>query len=179
MSCVRFADVVATFVDDDSIVWVHDYHLMLVSYMLRRLKPNAKIGYFHHVPFPSSEVFRIVPWRAQLLQGLLGADVVGFHTLGYARHMQRCAELFCDVEVSGGDTVTFQGRNVKIGKFPIGVDDAAWRSLAQTQEVLSRVVQIRAECDNRRIILSVDRLDYTKGCALVLHVFLGKFCLWK
>lgn len=139
---------------------------MLVPQMLRRLKPNAKIGYFHHVPFPSSEVFRIIPWRAQLLQGLLGADVVGFHTLGYLRHMQRCAELFCDIEVSGGDTVMFQGRTVKIAKFPIGVDDSAWRSLATTPEVVSRVAQIRAECDNRRIILSVDRLDYTKGTFL-------------
>lgn len=188
----RFADVVATYVDEDSIVWVHDYQLMLVPYMLRRLKPNAKIGYFHHVPFPSSEVFRILPWRAQLLQvapnititpanlsgidlencvkmvnntiqGLLGADIVGFHTLGYSRHMQRCIELFCDIEVSGSDSVSFQGRTVKIAKFPIGVDDSAWRALAATPEVQSRVAQIRAECDNRRIILSVDRLDYTKG----------------
>lgn len=97
------------------------------------------------------------------IQGLLGADIVGFHTLGYSRHMQRCIELFCDIEVSGSDSVSFQGRTVKIAKFPIGVDDSAWRALAATPEVQSRVAQIRAECDNRRIILSVDRLDYTKG----------------
>ena len=114
---------------------------MLMPRMLRALRPELRIGYFHHVPFPSFEVVRLLPWREELLRGLLGADVVGFHTLAYAEHMlQASARLCADVApLDDDDALLVDGRCVRVGAFPIGIDAAAFRDLARSDAVRVRV----------------------------------------
>jgi trehalose 6-phosphate synthase/phosphatase len=155
------AEVAAEYRPGDT-VWVHDYHLMLVPSLLRQRLPNARIGFFLHIPFPSSEVFRVLPWRREILQGLLGADLVGFHTFGYMRHF-----LMSLLHVEGVepdvDRVRVGAREVRVGAFPMGIDAAAFAAVAEDPQVRARVESIRNEAGGRRIVLGVDRLDYTKG----------------
>ena len=158
----RFADVVARNYRSGDLIWVHDYQLTLVPAMLRQLLPQARIGYFLHIPFPSSEVFRILPWRSQILEGILGADLVGFHTYSYMRHFMRALLLVLGVE-SEGEMLTYGERKILTGVFPIGVDAAELGRLADRESVLAKVKAVRQECGGRKLILGVDRLDYTKG----------------
>src|SRR5688572_13672780 len=155
------AEVAAEYRGGDTI-WVHDYHLMLVPALLRRRLPDARIGFFLHIPFPASEVFRVLPWRREILQGLLGADLIGFHTFGYMRHFLTSLLHVEGVEPDV-DRVRIGAREVKVGVFPMGVDAAGFAAKAEDPEVLARVESIRSEAGGRRIVLGVDRLDYTKG----------------
>ena len=158
----HFAEVVAREYRTGDLVWVHDYQLTLVPAMLRRLLPQARIGFFLHIPFPSSEVFRILPWRSQMLEGILGADLIGFHTFSYMRHFARAILLVLGVE-SEGEMLTFEERKILMGVFPIGVDAAEFGRLADRDSVLAKAEAVRQECGGRKLILGVDRLDYTKG----------------
>lgn len=158
----RFADLIARHYRPGDTVWVHDYQLMLVPALLRARLPQARIGYFHHIPFPSSEIFRTLPHRAELLRGLLGADLVGFHTLSYVRHFSSTL-----MRVLGLDTVvdhvSYEGRYVKLGAFPMGIDARAFESLAQEPGVLEEAQRHRDQAQGQRLVLGIDRLDYTKG----------------
>jgi trehalose 6-phosphate synthase/phosphatase len=157
-----FAEEVAREYRPGDVIWVHDYHLMLLPALLRERLPRARIGFFLHIPFPASEVFRVLPWRRDILQGLLGADLIGFHTFGYMRHFMTS---LLHVEGVEGDVdrVRVGDRDVTIGVFPMGVDAASFAAQAQAPEVRARVDAIRREAAGRRIVLGVDRLDYTKG----------------
>ena len=157
-----FAEVVAREYRIDDTIWVHDYQLMLLPAMLRERLPHARIGFFLHIPFPSSEVVRILPWRRQILNGLLGADLVGLHTFAYMRHFMTSL-LHVDGVEAEIDRVRTGGREVKVGVFPMGVDAAAFSNLASDPDVRARVDAIRHDAGGRRIVLGVDRLDYTKG----------------
>lgn len=157
-----FAEVVAREYRPDDTIWVHDYQLMLLPALLRDRLPQARIGFFLHIPFPSSEVFRILPWRREILNGLLGADLVGFHTFAYMRHFMTSL-LHVDGVEANVDRVRFAGREVKLGVFPMGIDAGAFADLAADSDVLARVEAIRRDADGRRIVLGIDRLDYTKG----------------
>jgi trehalose 6-phosphate synthase/phosphatase len=157
-----FAEVVTREYRPDDTIWVHDYQLMLLPALLRERLPHARIGFFLHIPFPSSEVFRILPWRREILNGLLGADLVGFHTFAYMRHFMTSL-LHVDGVEANVDRVRIGGREVKLGVFPMGVDAAAFADLAADAEVGARVEAIRRDVDGRRIVLGIDRLDYTKG----------------
>jgi len=157
-----FAEVVAREYRPDDTIWVHDYPLMLLPALLRDRLPHARIGFFLHIPFPSSEVFRILPWRRDILNGLLGADLVGFHTFAYMRHFMTSL-LHVDGVEADIDRVRTGDREVKIGVFPMGVDAAAFSHLADDPDVLARVEAIRRDAGGRRIVLGIDRLDYTKG----------------
>ncbi len=165
----RFADAVAHVHQPGDRVWVHDYHLMLVPEMLRERLPDARIGFFLHVPFPTSEVFRILPFRERLLEGLLGADLIGFHTAAYARHfvasLLRLLGLAARV-----DRVQVADREVRIGVFPMGIDAACWERRAQTPEITRDVAKLR-DTDGCAVILGIDRLDYTKGIPRRLLAF--------
>jgi trehalose 6-phosphate synthase/phosphatase len=158
----RFARAVADAYRPGDTIWVHDYQLMLVPAMLRERLPDARIGFFLHIPFPTSEVFRILPWRRQILHGLLGADLLGFHTFAYLRHF--VASL---VHVDGIETdidrVQVGPRTVRLGVFPMSVDSEAFETLAQDARVVAEAEAIRRDAGGRRILLGVDRLDYTKG----------------
>jgi trehalose 6-phosphate synthase/phosphatase len=157
-----FADVIAREHRPGDIVWVHDYHLMLLPALLRARLPHERIGFFLHIPFPSSEVFRVLPRRRELLDGLLGADVIGFHTFAYMRHFMTSLLHLEGIEADI-DRIWTRGREIALGVFPMGVDAAAFGRLAADGDVKARVEAIRGEAGGRRIVLGVDRLDYTKG----------------
>jgi len=158
----RFADQVVQAWRPGDRIWVHDYQLMLLPAMLRERLPDARIGFFLHVPFPSSEVFRILPWRRELLQGLLGADLIGFHTFAYLRHFM-ASLLHVDGVEANVASVRVGNRDVSLGVFPMGVDAQSFAARAADESVTAAVAAIRADAGGRRILLGVDRLDYTKG----------------
>jgi trehalose 6-phosphate synthase/phosphatase len=159
----KFADaVVANVLSPTDLVWIHDYQLMLVPSMVRLRLPDARIGYFHHIPFPSADVFKTLPWRRQLLEGLLGADVIGFHTASYVHNFCYSCSSVLGLE-STAESVTVDGRPISVAAFPIGIDANAFKQEAVSAEVAARVAEFRNEAEGRKIVLSVDRLDYTKG----------------
>jgi trehalose 6-phosphate synthase/phosphatase len=139
---------------------------MLLPGLLRARLPGARIGFFLHIPFPSSEVYRILPWRRQILTGLLGADLIGFHTFAYLRHFL-AALLHVEGVEPDIDRVRLADREVRLGVFPMGVDAA--RFAAPDPEIDERVRQIRRDSGGRQIVLGIDRLDYTKGIPRRLH----------
>ncbi|HEX2673674.1 MAG TPA: bifunctional alpha,alpha-trehalose-phosphate synthase (UDP-forming)/trehalose-phosphatase, partial [Polyangiaceae bacterium] len=158
----RFADIVCEQATEDDSIWIHDYHLLLLPQLLRERLPRARIGFFLHIPFPSSEIFRLLPHREELLHGMLGASVIGFHTFSYARHFSNAllGNLGIEPEL---DRVDVDGRNVSIGVFPMGIDVASFERLAADPELPERVSALRRAQNVERLILGVDRLDYTKG----------------
>ena len=158
----RFAELVARHYQPGDTIWVHDYQLMLVPDLLRQRLPEARIGYFHHIPFPSSEILRTLPHRAELLRGLLGADLVGFHTPSYAHHFSNSLLRVLGLETDMGQ-VTLEGRTVRLGAFPMGIDAAAFERLAEDPGVLGEVSVIQERGAGQRLLLGIDRLDYTKG----------------
>jgi trehalose 6-phosphate synthase/phosphatase len=163
-----FAEVVAREYRPDDTIWVHDYQLMLLPALLRHRLPSARIGFFLHVPFPSSEVFRVLPWRRELLNGLLGADLLGFHTFAYMRHFLASLLHVEGVEAEI-DRVHLGDRDIKLGVFPMGIDADRFGELAQDPDVQLEADAIRRDAGGRHIILGVDRLDYTKGIPRRLH----------
>jgi trehalose 6-phosphate synthase/phosphatase len=158
----RFADAAAACWTPGDSIWVHDYQLMLVPEALRRRLPEAKIGFFLHVPFPAPEVFRTLPWRERLLRGLLGADVIGFHTASYRYHFVHAAARLLGVEPEI-DVLAYEGRRVRVGVYPISIDAAELGRIAASDAVRAEAGRIREQAPAGRIVLSVDRLDYTKG----------------
>src|SRR5688572_3943589 len=156
-----FADVVAEQYRPGDMVWVHDYQLLLVPGLLRRRLPDARIGFFLHIPFPSEELFRTLPARKQLLEGMLGADLVGFHTPTYLRHFATALTDILGLTVDI-DRVQLPGREVRLGVFPMGIDAGAFQSLAKDPAVEAEAEALRGD-GSVRILVGVDRLDYTKG----------------
>ncbi|HZJ55216.1 MAG TPA: bifunctional alpha,alpha-trehalose-phosphate synthase (UDP-forming)/trehalose-phosphatase [Myxococcaceae bacterium] len=156
----RFAEAVIAHHQPGDLVWVQDYQLMRVPALIRTRLPEARIGFFLHIPFPSSETFRTLPQREQILEGLLGADVLGFHTAAYVRHFSssvlRTTGAWTDV-----DRIPWRGREVRLGVFPMGVDAASWRELAGDPGVVEEMKTLRA--GSQRLLVGIDRLDYTKG----------------
>jgi trehalose 6-phosphate synthase/phosphatase len=158
----KYAQVVADRYRPGDLIWIHDYHLLLLPRMLRERIPDASIGFFLHIPFPPWEIFSILPWRDEILRGLLGADLVGVHTPGYLRHFANAMErlLGADVDI---DRVRHGGRQVHLGSFPMGVDAASWNARSGEASVLEQAAMLRGDAGGRAILLGVDRLDYTKG----------------
>lgn len=167
----RFARTAAAEAARNGIVWVHDYQLQLVPGMLREMRPDLRIGFFIHIPFPPEELFAWLPWRKQILEGLLGADVVGFQTHQGAQNFSRAAREYTDAE--GTDALlTYQGREVRVSSFPISIDAAWFQKAAETEEVAKEAMNIRRRVGaNRKILLCVDRLDYTKGIDMRLDAY--------
>jgi trehalose 6-phosphate synthase/phosphatase len=156
----KFADAVAASWQPGDLVWIHDYQLMLVPQMLRDRLPDARIGFFLHIPFPSSELFRLLPQREQVIRGLLGADLVGFHTAAYFRHFASSVLRVASAAVEV-DRIRWHGREVKLGVFPMGIDAARFSSRASSDDVTSLAADHRA--DGSKLLVGIDRLDYTKG----------------
>jgi trehalose 6-phosphate synthase/phosphatase len=163
----RFADAVAKLARPDDLIWVHDYQLMLLPEMLRRRIPEARIGFFLHIPFPSSETFRVLPQRSQILRGLLGADLIGVHTYEYAENLQRSFRRLLGLETVRG-ALRYSGRGVRIQAHPIGIDVAEMRRAAFSQEANRFLLDLKGRIGDRQVVLGVDRLDYTKGLPLKL-----------
>ncbi len=165
----------------DDFIWVHDYHLMLLPRMLRARLPQATIGFFLHIPFPSFELFRLLPWRREILEGLLGADLVGFHTYDYVRHFLSSASRILGLEHHLG-TLSVKDRIVKVDTFPMGIDYRTYADAYQQPEVKKEIEKMRQTVGDRKIIASIDRLDYTKGIVQRLEAFdwfLTKFPQYK
>lgn len=156
----RIAEIVAAQYQPGDLVWVHDYQLMLVPGMLRERIPDARIGFFLHIPFPSSEVFRLLPHRKRILEGLLGADLVGFHTAGYLRHFASSVLRLTSARTEV-DRIRWRHGNVRLGVFPMGIDSAQFSQQVETDEVMALVREHRRE--GTQLLLGIDRLDYTKG----------------
>ncbi len=174
-----FADVISKYVTEDDILWIHDYHLMLLPSLIREKLPNISIGYFQHIPFPSFEVFRLLPWRMELLEGILGADLIGFHTYDYQRHFMSCVR-----RLLGNETffnrIRLDERIVKTDAFPKGIDFEYFNSTAkeleqntdiQVSDIHKELIEFRRKSKDRKIILTFDRLDYTKGIPARIRAF--------
>jgi len=159
----RFAETAAETAAFGAIVWVHDYQLQLVPKMLRDLRPDLRIGFFLHIPFPPRELFMQLPWRREIVEGLLGADLVGFQVPGAASNFSRLVRHL--VGLRGTDSlVDLAGRQVRVGAFPISVDTGRLMERARDPAVQTRALQIRSDLgDPEAVLLGVDRLDYTKG----------------
>ncbi|MGM7666040.1 alpha,alpha-trehalose-phosphate synthase (UDP-forming) [Microbacterium sp. A93] len=163
----RFAEAAAATVSENGTVWVHDYQLQLVPEMVRALRPDVTIGYFHHIPFPMHGLYAQLPWRDQMLRGLLGADVVGFQRVQDASYFLAAVRRRLKYEVKS-TTVAVPGedgaRTVIAKAFPISIDTTPYLELAAKPEVQARAIEIRESLGNpKTILLGVDRLDYTKG----------------
>jgi trehalose 6-phosphate synthase len=167
----RFADRAAAVAAENAIVWVHDYQLQLVPALLRQRRPDLTIGFFLHIPFPPYELFTQLPWRSAIVEGLLGADLVGFQRPAAASNFVQLARRLHDLPARK-HLVEYDGRTVAARAFPISIDVAAFDELARSPEVLARAEEIRKELGNpSKIILGVDRLDYTKGIGVRLAAF--------
>ena len=166
----RFADAILERCGPDSRVWIHDFHLMLVPAMLRRRAPGLSIGFFLHTPFPSSEIYRLLPAREQVLRGILGADYVSFQVGDYARHFRSSCLRVLGID-SHPDGLDYEGREVGIGVDPIGIDTVGFREALADPETARLLEILEQQYDGRRLILGVERLDYTKGIPQKLVAF--------
>jgi trehalose 6-phosphate synthase len=176
----RFAEAASRAAAPGGTVWVQDYQLQLVPKMLRMLRPDLTIGFFLHIPFPPVELFMQLPWRTEIIEGLLGADLVGFHLPGGAQNFLFLSRQLIGVNTSRGSVgvrsrlgeVELGSRTVRVGAFPISIDAAALDHAGRNRDVRRRAREIRSELGNpRKILLGVDRLDYTKGIDVRLKAF--------
>ncbi|PLB54290.1 alpha,alpha-trehalose phosphate synthase subunit [Aspergillus steynii IBT 23096] len=162
-------------------IWVQDYHLLLVPAMLRKLLPDAQIGFFLHIAFPSSEVFRCLAPRKELLEGILGANLVGFQTDEYCRHfLQTCSRILC-VEATN-DGIQLEDRFVNVNKFPIGIDPTSWDKRRQATDVERWIKTISERYEGKRLIVSRDKIDQVRGIRqklLSYELFLNTYPEWR
>ena len=182
----KFCDVVVSNIEKNGTVWVHDYQLMLLPKMIRDLRPDLSIGFFLHIPFPSYEIFRIFPRRKELLEGILGADLVGFHTYNYERHFLSSIKRILRKEVNF-NRISHDSREIAVNTFPMGIDYEKFHNAAKTHERLkkSQESNLKKQLDlhkkssqKGKLILSIDRLDYTKGIinrVKAFEIFLEKY----
>ncbi len=175
----KFADKTLEVIKDNEYLWVHDYQLMLVPQMVKEANPTIKIGFFLHIPFPSYEIFRTVPWREQLLNGLLGADLIGFHTYDYERHFLSSVRRILGYDVDFNE-IHVDGRIILADAFPMGIDYKKFEEA--TSKIHNKHIKERSESHTelekyfltdpeRKLILSIDRLDYSKGIPNRLNAF--------
>jgi len=187
----RFAEAAAEEASPSAVVWVHDYNLWLVPGYLRALRPDVRIAFFHHTPFPSADMFNVLPWRREIVQSLLACDDVGFHIPRYAENFVSVASSLLDVDlgarvavdpllVSEGtalteravhEAITYRGQTTAIGVCPVGVNTAYLDRISKLRETEQRVQEIRDELGGSKLIISVGRTDYTKGGVQQLEAF--------
>ena len=186
----KFAEVVVSNLEDGDTVWIHDYQLLLLAKYIRELKPEVSIGFFLHIPFPSYEVFRTLPWREEILEGMLGADVLGFHTYEYERHFLSSVQRILGKSIDF-NTILLEDRTVKADSFPMGIDYDKFANAAKQNNALrgKEKSDVQIEIDKHlskngetSLVLSIDRLDYTKGIPsrlLAFEYFLDKYPQFK
>ncbi|MGH7770968.1 MAG: alpha,alpha-trehalose-phosphate synthase (UDP-forming) [Candidatus Binatia bacterium] len=175
----KFAKAFRDSCRDQDLIWIHDFHLTLLPSLLREENPNLSIGFFWHIPFPASPVFRVLPWREEILRGLLGSDLIGFHLPLHAENFLQTVEDVLQVHVDRKRfSIQYGGRIIKVGAFPVGIDFRKWNDLASSAIIDEKARQIRKEVGVQHVILGVDRLDYTKGIRerlLAFERFLEKY----
>ncbi len=151
-------------------IWVHDYHLMLLPRLIRKKMDDVKIGFFLHIPFPSYEIFRLLPWRREILEGILGADLIGFHAYDYTRHFFSSVHRLLGYE-SQLSQIKLTDRKIKVDSFPMGIDYEKFAKMQNKKEVKKEIKQINDRMGDKKLVLSADRLDYTKGIKDRLNAF--------
>lgn len=166
----KFANATFDVAKSDAKIWIQDYHLMLLPAMLRKQLPESSVGFFLHIPFPSFEVFRLLPQRKEMLEGLLGADVIGFHLYDYAQYfLDSCKRLLGTTSSNG--VMTYQQRTIKVSAYPIGIDYEKFRKQLKDPSTTGTLKQLRTSYGKQKLILSIDRLDYSKGILERLEAF--------
>lgn len=165
----KFADKVLSVVKSGDIIWVHDYQLMLLPQLIKKEKPDVKVGFFLHIPFPSFEVFRLLPDRKALLQGVLAADLIGFHTYSYYRHFLSSVLRICGYENQFGK-FNIDNKITKVDVYPMGIDYKKYSDINDTKILYERETILKSFAD-KKILLSIDRMDYTKGLLTRLKGF--------
>jgi trehalose 6-phosphate synthase/phosphatase len=178
-----FADKILSFLKPNDILWIHDYQLMLVPGMVREQIPEATIGFFLHIPFPSFEIFRMLhrPWKEKIIQGLLGADLIGFHTHEYVQHFLKTVQMVTGLDYQFRSIMS-KDRIINADLFPLGIDFNKFHEAGKNPDVLKEKESIRKNFEDKKIIFSVDRLDYTKGITHRLsgfERFLERFPEWR
>ena len=169
----KYAEVVLENLEEGDTVWIHDYQLMLLPQLIKKQQPDVSIGFFLHIPFPSYEVFRTLPWRESILKGLLGADLIGFHTYDYERHFLSSVSRILRHDVDFNQ-IMLKDRIVTVNSYPMGIDYEKFEQAALKNQKQKKIE--RSELQRRldlhldatpdaKMILSIDRLDYTKGIA--------------
>jgi len=166
-----FCQTILDIIHPHDIIWIHDYHLMLLPQLLRKRMPNLNIGFFLHIPFPPTEIFRLLPWRREILEGLMGADLIGFHTYDYVQNFLDSLLRLRGYENSLG-LINYQNRIVKVDCFPMGIDFDRFFYSSEQKKTKNEIQKIRKKIKKNKIIISVDRLDYTKGILERLKAFL-------
>ncbi|MGI6678544.1 MAG: bifunctional alpha,alpha-trehalose-phosphate synthase (UDP-forming)/trehalose-phosphatase [Dehalobacterium sp.] len=169
----KFFNTVESVVGENDIIWVHDYQLMLLPQMIKEKYPNTQVGFFLHIPFPSFEIFRLLIWRKEILRGMLGADLIGFHTYEYVRHFLSSIRHLLGLE-NTMNRISYEDRYVQIGAFPMGIDYQFFEKEFEDSSFQKETREIIDNTEDMKIILSVDRLDYTKGIPHRLRAF-GRF----
>jgi trehalose 6-phosphate synthase/phosphatase len=178
-----FAEKIISLYQPGDVIWVHDYQLMLLPHLLRDRLPDATIGFFLHIPFPSYEIFRLLPtkWKRAILHGMLGADMVGFHTHDYVQHFIQSCKMILKVE-NHFTNILYRDRQLKCELFPIGIDYQKFRDAITDETTVAIATKLEEHFFNQKLIFSVDRLDYTKGLEYRLdgyEEFLTKYPEWK
>ncbi|MEA3476327.1 MAG: bifunctional alpha,alpha-trehalose-phosphate synthase (UDP-forming)/trehalose-phosphatase [Candidatus Cloacimonadota bacterium] len=166
----HFCDSILKIAKPNDIIWIHDYHLMLLPKLIRERMPDATIGFFLHIPFPPFEIFHLLPWRKEILESLLGADLIGFHTYDYVYHFLESIHRILGYEQSSGQIKTNK-RVVKVDSFPMGIDFKQYANSINISEVKKNVNRIYKKAGKCKMIISIDRLDYTKGILQRLEAF--------
>lgn len=177
----KFYTALRSLLQPGDTVWIQDYQLMLLPQMVRESGIDVKIGFFLHIPFPSFEGFRQLPWRSEIIDGLLGADLIGFHTYDYVRHFLSSIRRIKRLDSMLG-SIAIEDRSVKVDAFPMGIDYERYSTALELKEVNDELEKFRTRINVPHVIFSVDRLDYTKGIPQRLHaydLFLEKYSEWK
>jgi trehalose 6-phosphate synthase len=169
-----FAKAITDTVEDGDMIWIQDYHLMLLPAMLRECigtkAKNVRIGFFLHTPFPSSEIYRILPVRRQILEGVAPCDVIGFHTYDYARHFLSSCSRVLHIPTTP-NSISYNGHRAQVGAYPIGTDPEKFFDALKDEKVIKRISVLKSKFEGVKIIVGVDRLDYIKGVPQKLHAF--------
>jgi len=166
----KFSEVVIDHLNEGDTVWVHDYQLLLLPALIRQAQAHVIIGFFQHIPFPSYEIFRLIPWRAELVDGMFGADLLGFHTFDDVRHFLSAASRLSGAKISD-NVITTKDRQIVVESFPMGIDADKFGQLLTEPEVVAHISSLRETMEDRKVILTIDRLDYSKGILQRLQAY--------
>jgi trehalose 6-phosphate synthase/phosphatase len=166
----KFCDAILKKASPEDTIWVHDYQLLLLPKMLREKLPNATIAFFQHIPFPSYEIIRMIPWRKQLLEGIVGADLIGFHTYDDMRHFLSAVSRITGLSSESG-YIQAENRIINVDSFPMGIDYDKFANQAKSRKTQNIVREFRKQVEDKKLIITIDRLDYSKGIPQRIQAF--------
>jgi trehalose 6-phosphate synthase/phosphatase len=166
----KFCNAILKKASPEDTIWVHDYQLLLLPKMLREKLPNATIAFFQHIPFPSYEIIRMIPWRTQLLEGMVGADLIGFHTYDDMRHFLSAVSRITGLTSESG-YIQAENRIINVDSFPMGIDYDKFANQAKSRKTQNIVREFRKQVEDQKLIITIDRLDYSKGIPQRIQAF--------